>query len=88
VIIYEGGVCRGEVSSYIAGDTFRVQTVGGVVSYLQNGGLIHTSANSPTVPLLLGHLAATPTARPSKPPCGKRLELWREDNVSMVAPLE
>jgi len=72
----------------IAGDTFRVQTVGGVVSYLQNGGLIHTSANSPTVPLLLDTPRSTPTARPSKrcplaiAPGASRMA------VSMVAPLE
>jgi len=52
VIIYEGGVCRGEVSSYIAGDSFRVQTVGSVVSYLQNGEVVYTSSLTPTLPLL------------------------------------
>lgn len=44
VYIYEGGVYRKAVGSYQASDVFRVQTLGGVVNYYQNGILRYTSA--------------------------------------------
>ena len=50
--IYEGGVLRsGNFGTYAAGDVFRVQTSGGVVSYLKNGTPFYTSAVAPTFPL-------------------------------------
>jgi len=60
--IYEAGVNRGGFGNYVAGDVFRVQVVGGVVSYWRNGHLVYTSAVAPTFPLLLDSALKTPGA--------------------------
>jgi hypothetical protein len=51
VNVYENGVNRGELGAYVAGDRFRVQVTGGVVTYLKNGVLLYTSTVAPTFPL-------------------------------------
>lgn len=50
--IYEGGVDRGGVGLYAAGDILRVEVLAGVVTYRRNGALLFTSAGTPTAPLL------------------------------------
>jgi hypothetical protein len=50
--IYEAGVNRGLFGTYAAGDIFRVQNTGGVVTYYHNGVLVYTSTVTPTLPLL------------------------------------
>ena len=62
VVVFEGGVSRGVFGSYVAGDVFRVQVVGGVVTYWQNGELLYTSAGTPTFPLLVDTSLRTPGA--------------------------
>lgn len=51
--VYEGGLLRTTVGAYSAGDTLRIESVGGTVTYLQNGTPVYTSAGTPTAPLLL-----------------------------------
>lgn len=51
--IYEGGVYRRTIGTYVAGDVFRVQVNAGVVTYYQNGGLVYTSQTLASAPLLL-----------------------------------
>jgi len=53
VAIYEGGVNRGGVGTYVAGDLFRVQVQAGVVTYWKNGGLLYTSTGAAIFPLLV-----------------------------------
>jgi hypothetical protein len=52
VRIYEGGVNRGDFGTYAAGDVFRVQNTGGVVTYSRNGTLLYTSTVAATSPLV------------------------------------
>ncbi|HEY0324119.1 MAG TPA: hypothetical protein VGC66_24450 [Pyrinomonadaceae bacterium] len=49
--IYEGGVGRGSVGPYAAGDKLRVAIEGGVVKYRRNGTLLYTSSVAPTYSL-------------------------------------
>ena len=51
VFIYEGGVRIAKVGTYVAGDVFRIEVAGGVVTYWQNGTLLRTSAGTPSFPL-------------------------------------
>lgn len=51
VAIFESGISRGLVGSYLPGDRFRVAVKGGVVSYLKNGKVFYTSGSAPTYPL-------------------------------------
>lgn len=53
VRVFEAGNAVGTFGSYVAGDVFRVQTTGGVVTYLKNGNVIYTSSGTPTFPLLV-----------------------------------
>jgi hypothetical protein len=54
VSIREGGaISEAHVQTYVAGDVFRVQAFGGVVTYHKNGTLFYTSLLSPTFPLLV-----------------------------------
>jgi hypothetical protein len=62
VRVYEAGAWKGNFGTYVAGDTFRVQVVGGVVSYLQNGSTLYESAGTPTFPLLADTSLYTPGA--------------------------
>ena len=59
--IYEGGTLVNHgFGSYAAGDVFRVQVTGGVVTYLKNGSLLYTSPGTPTFPLVFdGSLYST-----------------------------
>jgi len=60
--IFEGGDAVASGGSYRAGDVFRVQVAGGVVSYYRNRVLLHTSARAPSYPLLLDAAIRTPGA--------------------------
>src|SRR6266536_3697186 len=51
--VYEGGIYRGVIGSYAAGDRLRVAVEGGVVKYRKNGVLLYTSTVAPTYPLLV-----------------------------------
>lgn len=52
VAIYEKGVLvANNVSTYVAGDIFRVAVESGVVKYYQNGTLLYTSLAAPVYPL-------------------------------------
>src|SRR5262249_55761446 len=48
VEVVEGGVSRGTFGSYSAGDRFREQVEGGVVTYARNGLTFYTSLVTPT----------------------------------------
>ena len=52
VEIREAGVSRGSFGTYAAGDRFRVEAVGGTVTYHRNGSLLYTSGVAPSYPLL------------------------------------
>jgi len=62
VAIFEGGINRAAVGTYAAGDVFRVQVLGGVVTYWRNGSLLYTSAGTPSFPLLVDTSLFTPGA--------------------------
>jgi len=49
--VYEDGTFRGSFGTYVAGDVFRVEANGMVVTYAQNGNVFYTSAVAPTYPL-------------------------------------
>jgi hypothetical protein len=51
--IYENGIARLGLGTYATGDVFRVQVVGGVVSYLKNGLTLYSSTVTPTYPLIV-----------------------------------
>src|SRR6266536_1486733 len=51
--VYEGGIYRGVIGSYAAGDRLRVAVEGGVVKYRKNGVLLYTSTVAPTYALLV-----------------------------------
>jgi hypothetical protein len=51
--VWEAGIDRGAFGVYVAGDVFRVQVLGGTVTYYRNGALLYTSAVLPTLPLLV-----------------------------------
>jgi hypothetical protein len=53
VRILENGLSRGDFGTYTAGDVFRVEVAGGVVTYWQNASLLYTSIRAPTFPLLV-----------------------------------
>jgi hypothetical protein len=60
--IDEGGINRGGIGPYAAGDVFRVQAEDGVVTYWRNGKLKYTSALAPSFPLLVDTSLRTPGA--------------------------
>jgi len=60
--VYEAGTSRGGFGAYVAGDRFRVQVAGGVVSYWKNGAAFYTSPVAPTLPLLVDTSLRTPGA--------------------------
>ena len=62
VAIFEGGINRAAVGTYAAGDVFRVQVQGGVVTYWRNSSLLYTSAGTPIFPLLVDTSLFTPGA--------------------------
>jgi hypothetical protein len=49
--IYEQGSSRGFFGTYVAGDIFRVEVAGSIVTYRQNGAVLWTSNMAPTYPL-------------------------------------
>jgi hypothetical protein len=51
--IYESGNFRGYFGTYSPADRLRVAVESGSVRYYRNGVLLHTSASSPTFPLLV-----------------------------------
>lgn len=51
--IYENGVSKGAVSTYVAGDVFKVDSTGGVIRYYQNGILLYKSTATPAATLLV-----------------------------------
>lgn len=51
VAVSESGTSAGEFGGYVGTDRFRVELRGGVVRYLKNGALFHTSAVAPSYPL-------------------------------------
>jgi hypothetical protein len=53
IYVYEKGVFKGLVGSYIVGDVFRVSVESGVVRYRKNGILLYQSTASPAYPLLV-----------------------------------
>ncbi len=53
VLVYEGGVSRGNFGAYTPGTVFRVAVESGVVKYYRNGAVIYTSTIAPTYPLLV-----------------------------------
>jgi hypothetical protein len=53
VRIYENGVQRLVLGTYTPGDTFRIDVIGGQVSYRMRGQLVYQSTIAPTLPLLL-----------------------------------
>lgn len=53
VRIYEAGVLKASAGTYAAGDAFRVEVSGGVVTYRRNGALLYTSAVAPSFPLVV-----------------------------------
>ena len=62
VYVYEGAVLRGQVSTYIANDVFRVEVVGGVVNYRKNNAVLLTSTLAPTYPLVVDTALFSPGA--------------------------
>ncbi|HEU5057095.1 MAG TPA: FG-GAP repeat protein [Kofleriaceae bacterium] len=60
--VWEGGTKRAGIGAYAAGDLFRVQAEGGVVTYHKNGVLKYTSALAPSFPLLVDTSLRTPDA--------------------------
>jgi len=50
VYVYEKGVSRGQVGTWVGGDRFRVAIEGGVVKYRKNGTLLYTSTVTPVYP--------------------------------------
>jgi hypothetical protein len=53
VWVYESGLRRGMLTTYVAGDRFRVGVESGVVKYRKNGVVFYTSSVAPRYPLLL-----------------------------------
>lgn len=51
-IVQQGGLDE-DLGAYSAGEVFRIEAEPGIVRYLRNGVLIHTSNLSPTFPLLV-----------------------------------
>jgi hypothetical protein len=62
VAVLEGGVNRGGFGTYVAGDVFRVEVAGGVVTYAKNGAVFYTSTLAPSFPLLVDTSLRTPGA--------------------------
>jgi hypothetical protein len=63
VQVFESGSLRGSFGTYLAGDRFRVEVSGGVVSYSMNGGVpFYTSAVPPAFPLGIDTSFNTPGA--------------------------
>lgn len=49
--VFELGVSRGQVGTYVYGDRLRVEIQDGVVRYVKNGSLLYASTVAPTYPL-------------------------------------
>jgi hypothetical protein len=55
-----GGVTGGNLGTYAAGDTFRVEATTGVVTYTRNGSVFYVSTRSPGFPLRVDTSFSTP----------------------------
>lgn len=53
VYVYESGSWKGQKSTYLPGDTFKVERVGSTIRYYKNDAVIYTSANTSSNPLLI-----------------------------------
>jgi hypothetical protein len=53
LMVYEGGVFKGNFGALAPGDVLKVSVESGVVKYYRNGGLVYTSLAAPSYPLLL-----------------------------------
>lgn len=51
VAVLENNSDKGNVSTYVANDIFKIVATGSSVTYYKNGSLIYTSLNTPTYPL-------------------------------------
>src|SRR6185503_10840364 len=60
VSIVEGGTTVATLGHYAAGDIFRVQSLGEVVTYPRNGELLYTSELAPSFPLMADTALRTP----------------------------
>ncbi|MCB9364818.1 MAG: T9SS type A sorting domain-containing protein [Flavobacteriales bacterium] len=49
--IYENGSNKGSWGAYSTGDTLRIAVIDNEVLYMQNGNVIYTSSNAPSLPL-------------------------------------
>ena len=66
VAVFEGGVSRGGFGTYAAGDVFRIEVAGSVVTYAKDGVVFYTSALAPSFPLLVDTSLRTPGATITK----------------------
>ncbi len=66
VAIYEAGVNVAILGVYVANDVFRIQIAGSTATYWQNGALVFTSVNAPTLPLFFQTSIFAPTADVSR----------------------
>ena len=53
LFVFEKGVSRGTVGSYVTGDKLQVSVESGVVKYKKNGTTVYTSTATPVFPLLV-----------------------------------
>ena len=60
--IYENGSNKGDWGAYFTGDTLQISVIGSTVRYIQNGSIIYTSLNVPTLPLFVDMSLRTPGA--------------------------
>ncbi len=59
IFIYENGSNKGNWGAYTTGDTMQIVVVGSTVRYMQNGNIIYSSINVPTLPLYVDYSIAT-----------------------------
>lgn len=76
VAVFESGTRVFLGGSYAAGDRFRVRVLDGVVSYWQNGRLLHTSAVVASFPLVVDTSLRTPGATVTEV-ASENLVFWR-----------
>jgi subtilisin family serine protease/subtilisin-like proprotein convertase family protein len=53
VWVYESGASRGQLTTYVSGDRFRVAVESGAVRYFKNGGVFYASLVAPAYPLVV-----------------------------------
>ncbi|AUC77565.1 RHS repeat domain-containing protein [Olleya sp. Bg11-27] len=62
VYVYESGSNKGQKSTYLPGDTFKVERIGNTVRYYKNDEVIYTSTGTNSGPLLTKASFASPEA--------------------------